>query len=135
MVHWSPEGADNETRWLPFPQDGAAWDHTLTAGQNVYDLPDSDVIPVEAFGNAPVQYTARLEQGEEFRFMRNRTVLFIGAWAEGGVRGCARVAGSRGEAGRRRRESGMQCDEVPAGGVVGSRGRGVAGSWGRRGKR
>lgn len=93
MLHWSPSGADNETRWLPFPAHDWAWDAQPAAA----DLPHSDDVPAEAWAAAPEQYTALLERAAPpksaedggawdawdvpapLRWLRNRTAVLIGS--------------------------------------------------------
>lgn len=91
MLHWSPSGADNETRWLPFPSADFEWDAQPASA----DLPHSDEVPAEAWLAAPEQYTALLERSrpaaegeaawdawdvpEELEWLQNRTVILIGS--------------------------------------------------------
>lgn len=89
MLHWSPSGADNETRWLPFPSADYEWDAQAPSS----DLPHTDEIPAQAWLAAPKQYTALLErfkpttEGEwqdwtpprDLNWLRNRTVILIGS--------------------------------------------------------
>lgn len=89
MLHWSPSGADNETRWLPFPPHDYIWDDQPPSAH----LPHSDEIPAEAWLAAPQQYTALLQRHqpskegewagwevpEQLGWLRNRTVILIGS--------------------------------------------------------
>lgn len=85
-MHWSPSGADNETRWLPFPLSQEEWDEQPASSE----LPHTDFIPPEAWVDAPFQYTAALERAAlesspfteiapSLEFLRNRTVILIGS--------------------------------------------------------
>ncbi|KAL1405095.1 hypothetical protein Q8F55_008718 [Vanrija albida] len=77
MLHWSPAGLANETRWVPFPSAREAWD--VAGGPNAYDLPKADSVPSQAWDGAAPQLAARLEQGGEVGWLRGRTVLLIGS--------------------------------------------------------
>lgn len=86
MIHWSPTGQANETRWLPFPAVGEKWDD---AGKNVYELAKSDAVPLQAWDAAAPQVAAALERGEDVAWLKGRTVLFIGTLRGGwGVGSC-----------------------------------------------
>jgi hypothetical protein len=75
MLHWSKNGNDNETRWMPFPTAKYQWEVMPDA----LHLPLNDTIPPEVWQNAPEQYTARLERHDDaWDWMRNRTVVFVG---------------------------------------------------------
>ncbi|RSH79695.1 uncharacterized protein EHS24_009347 [Apiotrichum porosum] len=75
MLHWSKNGNDNETRWMPFPTAKYQWEVMPDA----LHLPLNDTIPPEVWQNAPEQYTARLERHDDaWDWMRNRTVIFVG---------------------------------------------------------
>lgn len=75
MLHWSTEGLDNETRWMPFPRSFQEWEQQT----NAYDLPTTDIISPHAWDLAPEQFVARMEQGETFEWMRGKTIIvFVG---------------------------------------------------------
>lgn len=60
---------------MPFPQGEQEWE----AMPNAYDLPKMDDIAPQAWELAPDMFTARLEQGETFDYMRGKTILFVGS--------------------------------------------------------
>ena len=81
MLHFSPTGAFNETRWIPFPKEPTG---QLAVELKIKDLPLDEFVPDEVLKQAAPQYTLELASGrgtEEDRawdWARGRLILFVG---------------------------------------------------------
>jgi hypothetical protein len=81
MMHFSPTGAYNETRWNPFPREPTG---EMAVELKMKDLPLDELVPDDVLALAAPQYTLELASGRgtegdtAWDWARGRLILFVG---------------------------------------------------------